>query len=246
MQVRRRYARADAGAESWRPAGPLLVRGADPRGVRLDGRAQPAAPPAPEVPAEPAPERLASASGDPVTERTAPPVAPAAEPSASTAPPLAIDPLSGKPSYAGLSGGLTDDAPFGFGAPLVPGNVADTGESNYRRLFEAYGNVDEVVLVFPNDSLTLGKYNKGVIRRTLQRFDPETDVFSLVGCSLGPTRRENGNEALALGRANRVKEELLFAGVPAERIVDEGCWAGESSARFPGRGVVMTLKRQSG
>ena len=57
----------------------------------------------------------------------------------------------------------------------------------------------------------LGERNKRLVRRAVEAFDPERDMFSIVGCSLGPTSIPNGNEALALGRANRVKEELLFA-----------------------------------
>lgn len=251
VQFRRRYARRPDGG--WEAAGPLLVRGADPRGVQLDGTRSPTE--RTDVPdTRPRPGADGGLTADaprPSPPSSSPAVAAEAEraagpragagPARADVPPLDIDPLTGKPVYGGLTGGSEPRGPL-----LVPRNIAEIGESNYSGLFEAYGNVDEVVLIFPNDSLQLGTYNKGVIRETLERFDPDTDVFSIVGCSLGPTRRENGNEGLALGRANRVKEELLFAGVPAERILDEGCWAGESSARFPARGVVMTLKRQSG
>jgi len=127
--------------------------------------------------------------------------------------------------------------------PAAPRNVAELGRSNYAGVFERYANVDEVILVFPNDSMQLGSDNKRLIQQAVSAADRERDLFSLIGCSFGATAIENGNEVLATGRANRVKEELIFAGVPSERVLDEGCWAGDAAENFPGRGVVMTIKR---
>lgn len=125
----------------------------------------------------------------------------------------------------------------------TPRNVAELGTSNYAGVFENYANVAELILVFPNDSMVLGPANKQRIQDTVAAVDPERDLFSIIGCSFGKTALENGNEVLATGRANRVKEELLFAGVPSERVLDEGCWAGAPEENFPGRGVVLTVKR---
>lgn len=153
-----------------------------------------------------------------------------------------IDLASGEPVYAGI---VPDQAPSMVPNPLAR-NMMDLGDSNFSDTFEAYVNVEEVVMVFPNDSLTMGKVNKALIHRTVEKFDPERDLLAIVGCSLGKTSVKGGNEALALGRASRVREELLFSGVPSERILDEGCWAGERSAEFPSRGVVLTHKRHTG
>ena len=98
--------------------------------------------------------------------------------------------------------------------------------------------------MFPNDSLRLGERNKETIARYVSELDPATDVLSVIGCSHGNTRIDNGNELLAIGRANRVKEAFLFAGIDHEQVLEESCWAGESFEKMPRRGVVLTLKRR--
>lgn len=136
----------------------------------------------------------------------------------------------------------------GGGHALLPytRNVFELGQSNFNELLGDYRDMDERVLVFGNDSMRLGSRNKAIIEAMAGQFDARRDVMSLVGCSLGPTRLANGNETLALGRANRVKEALVLAGVPQDRILDEGCWAGESSRKMPSRGVVVTHRRERG
>lgn len=124
-------------------------------------------------------------------------------------------------------------------------NVFELGESNYRKLLAGRQVIREQILTFPNDSLRLGEFNKGIIQQMVASYRPDTDLFSVIGCSLGPTRLKSGNAALALGRASRVREALLFAGVTPDRILDEGCWAGDSAGRaMPRRGVVLSLNRQ--
>lgn len=125
-------------------------------------------------------------------------------------------------------------------------NMAVIGESNYKASFGGFLNVDEQILTFDNDSLRLGETNKWHIQQAVQHFNPDSDMFSIVGCSLGPTKLKSGNEGLAIGRANRVKEALIFAGVPQSNILDEGCWAAESIEKMPSRGVVLVLKRKGG
>jgi len=125
-------------------------------------------------------------------------------------------------------------------------NVFEIGGSNFETRLANHQIVAEQILTFPNDSLRLGKTNKTLIELMVGRFNPQTDVFSLIGCSLGPTRIKGGNAALALGRASRVREALLFSGVSPDKILDEGCWAGDSAANtLPARGVVITLNRQT-
>ena len=261
VKMRRRYVRDESG--DWRPDGSLFVRGADASGIRLDERARGAGRPAPAPrPAPPAPNAGAEpdllVADDPRTRDSAGGAATGSLPVVSAvprpaplepvptepappgfAPPLGFDERSGRPVYSGLVTPALDR-----GAP--PRNIMEIGDSNFTGLFDEFGNVDELVLTFANDSLVLGDRNKRLVRRAVERFDPERDLFSIVGCSLGPTSIPNGNEALALGRAHRVKEELLFAGVPQARIRDEGCWAGEASTKFPTRGVVLTHLRRAG
>ena len=124
-------------------------------------------------------------------------------------------------------------------------NLFDIGESNYGGVFEEYEDVSSAVLIFPNDSLRLGGSNKAIIEQYVSKMDPSTDVLSVIGCSLGPSKINNGNSLLAIGRANRVKEAFLFSGLEHDQVLEEGCWSPESvQMNLPARGVVVTLKRQ--
>ncbi len=123
-------------------------------------------------------------------------------------------------------------------------NIADIGVSNYESLLVDKKNVAEEVLIFGDDSYVLGSRNKQLLNEIMSDFNPDTDVVSVVGCSTGVTKIENGNAALAIGRANRVKEALLYSGIPHDKIYDEGCWSPTpNSTPFPNRGVVITVKR---
>jgi len=124
-------------------------------------------------------------------------------------------------------------------------NFFETGESNYDGLFDEYEDVVSSVLIFPNDSLRLGDSNKAIIEQYVSKLNPETDVLSVLGCSLGTTKIANGNSLLAIGRANRVKEAFLFSGLAHDQVLEEGCWAPEFvDMELPSRGVVLTLKRR--
>jgi len=152
-----------------------------------------------------------------------------------------INPLSG------LVVSTAPDNSMTVNAVLSPNsaNVFELGESNYADALSKHNPVVEQVLTFPNDSLRMGETNKQLLDNLVKRFDPATDLLSVVGCSIGPTKLKNGNAALALGRASRVREALLFAGIDQHKILDEGCWAGDSSSTaLPRRGVVVTLNRQ--
>ena len=125
-------------------------------------------------------------------------------------------------------------------------NVFELGVSNFEDALSEHSILNEQVLTFANDSMRLGERNKRLVEQMVNRFDPKTDVFSVVGCSMGPTQVKGGNAALALGRAGRVAEALRFAGVDDAHILDEGCWAAdEAIERLPRRGVVLTLNRRS-
>ncbi len=125
-------------------------------------------------------------------------------------------------------------------------NIAITGQSNYESLLADKKNVAEEILIFGDDSYVLGVRNKQILGEMMGEFNPETDVISVVGCSTGVTKIANGNAALAIGRANRVKEALLYSGIPHDKIYDEGCWSPQAnSTPFPNRGVVVTVKRNA-
>ena len=125
-------------------------------------------------------------------------------------------------------------------------NVFELGGSNFDDLLSGHSVLTEQVLTFANDSMRLGDRNKRLLEQLVEeRFQPETDIISVIGCSMGPTQVRGGNAALALGRAGRVVEALKFAGVADPNILDEGCWAGEGSLHnLPRRGVVVTLNRR--
>ncbi|MBX2882861.1 MAG: hypothetical protein KTR32_23120 [Granulosicoccus sp.] len=140
--------------------------------------------------------------------------------------------------------------PKGFGFWFSPRqnavkrNIYETMTSNYRDVFTQYEDIEQDILVFPNDSLVLSDVNENVIEQYVEIMNPDTDVVSVIGCSHGETAINNGNSLLALGRANRVKETLLFLGVRHDQILDEGCWAPQTFDEvMPQRGVVLTLKR---
>ena len=74
------------------------------------------------------------------------------------------------------------------------------------------------------NSLRLSDRNKTIPNSLAGRFNPETDIILIIGCSYGNTTLENGNQLLAEGRAQRVTESLMFAGVDPDAIKDETCW----------------------
>jgi len=116
---------------------------------------------------------------------------------------------------------------------LVKQNMYTIMQSNYVGLFKEFEDVTESVLIFPNDSTRLSDVNKSKIKDIIAKMNPETDVISLIGCSHGSTATQLDNEALATGRANIVKLELVSNGVAFNRVLDEGCWASGYHPRFP-------------
>jgi len=127
---------------------------------------------------------------------------------------------------------------------LVRQNLFELRRSNYAPLFSEYEDIRADTLIFANDSLVLGEANKRLVAEYVRALDPATDVLSVIGCSHGRSAIDNGNELLAIGRANRVKEALMFAGLDHDQVLEEGCWAGTYHEVFPRRGVVLTLKRR--
>ena len=124
-------------------------------------------------------------------------------------------------------------------------NIYYTNESNFSKITRNYREVNREIILFPDDSMRLGRVGKAQVRKVLARFDKGQDFINLIGCSQGVTSFKGGNEQLALGRSKRVFEEFVALGVPRTSLLDEGCWAPEASqARYPGRAVVVILKRR--
>ncbi len=120
------------------------------------------------------------------------------------------------------------------------------GDNNFGSLLDEYQVIETMSVIFPNDSMRLGNIGRLKIDVFLGDFDEESDLIRVVGCSNGKTTVKIGNEGLALGRAERVTQELLARGVTREHILDEGCWSATSAGdRFPSRGVVLELYRDS-
>ncbi len=130
-------------------------------------------------------------------------------------------------------------------------NLYESRESVYQAMFtdstRDYAEVSSQVLIFPNDSLVLGSANKNYLFELANRVRRSDDIVRVVGCSHGKSSLANGNENLAKGRAIRVREELLLAGVPDSSILHEACWANvHFDEELPRRGVVVIHLRPVG
>jgi len=126
-------------------------------------------------------------------------------------------------------------------------NLFTQGASNFESIDERYRTVRKDIIIFDDDSLVLKTKGRDQISKLLKFYDEETDVIRLIGCSIGSTRHKGGNVGLALGRSERVANELVSRSVAVESIFDEGCWAsspGESSTEYPARAVVVELQRR--
>jgi len=123
-------------------------------------------------------------------------------------------------------------------------NMYVTGQSNYQSILQQFDELRKEVMVFPDDSLVMGRSNKKLARQIADAFEPGRDIISVIGCSHGPTALNNGNETLAKGRSWRVKEEFMLAGIDADLVLEEGCWANTYFDKMPARGVLVTHKRR--
>jgi len=124
-------------------------------------------------------------------------------------------------------------------------NLFNRETSNFESTDENYRTVRKDIIVFDDDSLELKNQGRGQIEQLLRFYDAKTDVFRLIGCSIGTTNHSGGNEELALGRSKRVAGELIARSVSINAIVDEGCWSPESgSVDYPARAVVVQLQRK--
>jgi len=124
-------------------------------------------------------------------------------------------------------------------------NLFNQGASNFESIDKNYRTVRKDIIVFDDDSLELKTQGRGQIEKLLKFFNPTTDVIRLIGCSLGTTNHDGGNEQLALGRSKRVAGELIARSVSVDAIFDEGCWAPQAGVvDYPARAVVVQLQRK--
>jgi len=138
------------------------------------------------------------------------------------------------------------DNAIGTNASGLEVSNAFFGDDNFGSILSEYDKLDSVSIIFPNDSMRLGNIGRLKIDVFLGEFEEDSDLIRVVGCSNGKTNIAIGNEGLALGRAERVTQELLARGVTREHILDEGCWAPTSAGdRFPSRGVLLELYRDA-
>lgn len=124
-------------------------------------------------------------------------------------------------------------------------NMFDLKQSNYQSLFEHYEDIHKSTIIFGNDSFILGRENKKRLIDLTNLVNLETDVISVIGCSHGRTGEGIENSMLAISRANRVKEELMRAGMDGDRVLEEACYAKEYADELglPRRGVQIRIKR---
>lgn len=150
------------------------------------------------------------------------------------------------PSSAAISIQLPPDL-LDSGQRKPTENILELQQSNFEDVYADMGLVREKILTFADDSTRMSNSNKLRLRDLVDRFNPDSDLISVVGCALGKTNYSGGQKELAIGRAMSVRDELVEAGIPSERILEEGCWSEEPlDLRMPRRGVVIALKRRVG
>jgi len=124
-------------------------------------------------------------------------------------------------------------------------NVLTLGTSNYQVTLRNYRVLQKKILDFPSDSLQLSANYRHYLWLVANRFNPESDLVSVVGCSNGPTAVAGGNSTLASGRATRVEQLLIHNGIPPQAILTEACWSNRLDRDdFPNRGAIVTLLRR--
>ena len=129
--------------------------------------------------------------------------------------------------------------------PPEPIDVLEAGGEAFAPLADRRTIADQVVLGFGDDSTRLRRGNRAELVAMAGRFDPEREMISVLGCSNGPTGEPGRNKALAIGRADRVRVELIAQGVPADRVLDEGCWSAERIEGLPGRAAIVSVHRRT-
>lgn len=144
---------------------------------------------------------------------------------------------------AAISVGWSDSEGWQEVRPAMRNLMDRQGVSNYAQEFGETDEIDSLILVFPNDTMRMGQRNRSLLEKFVSDNAQPCDLFSILGCSHGPTALDNGNAVLSTGRAHRVKEQLLSLGVKYRHIRDEACWAPVDNPNLPARGVVLKRLR---
>ncbi len=126
-------------------------------------------------------------------------------------------------------------------------NLADVLAIGGERFAPLAGQAiaEQVILTFDDDSTRLSASNQQALLALTKDFDPQQDLISVIGCSHGPTGAPGRNRALAIGRADRVRVELIAQGVNAHKVLDEGCFSAQAKPGMPGRAVVVSVHRRT-
>lgn len=106
--------------------------------------------------------------------------------------------------------------------------------------------INQSLLVFDGDSYILGESNKRQVREMINIYNTRSDVFSIFSCM--PRASVSWTEStteLVIGRTERVRSELLYAGIPKEKIVAETCSddSGSGQSPIPEDTILLLLNR---
>ena len=136
--------------------------------------------------------------------------------------------------------------PIGEELIVIPPVVDATVGSDSENLLQGTRIVDESLLVFNDRSLILGEANKRRVVRVLEKYNSRSDVFSLLGCVPNEDLdwAETANE-LTLGRTERIRSELRYAGIPDSKIKTQKCLQepGAEVPELPANSVLLILNR---
>ena len=127
--------------------------------------------------------------------------------------------------------------------PILPDTVVSASSGS---ALQGTRIVGESLLIFRGDSLVLGEENKRRVVSVVENYRSRSDVFSLLGCVRGEDLdwEENASE-LALGRTERIRSELRYAGIPNDKIKIEECARdiGAEALDLPADSVLLLLNR---
>jgi len=159
---------------------------------------------------------------DAVTSRASRPEIPRADPDR----PATVPPARGQ-------------APIEWG----PQDVLSLGGESFAAVADGYEIEEQEVLMFSDDSTRLRKANRPRLESLVSSFDPATEVITVLGASHGPTGMPGRNRALAIGRADRIRVELLALGLDPDKVIEGGSWSTEKSPGLD-RGVIVSVHRR--
>lgn len=147
---------------------------------------------------------------------------------------------------AGDTTALSVPVPIGEELIVIPPIVDASSGSDEESVLKGTRIVDESLLVFNGESLVLGEANKRRVISVVNNYNSDSDVFSLLGCVRSEDLEwtEEANE-LVLGRTERVRSELRYAGIPDDKIKTEECGFGfgAQAPDLPADSLLLLLNR---